>query len=266
MLVPALALALSAASAGAPAPAAHPDAAALRAALMRELRVVPGDGIGAAAAAWLESGKFVIAPAEKKLASYSAATRTIALSERAALEMGGGQDPAAFARRAAAAFVHEAQHAADLRESRGAPKSLEAELSAYAAEVVFLRRRLARDPDFAGLKGMDDLVRARLKVPAPAGDWWRVPFPPGRVREYLKAGEDRARVESWSLVRAGADGLPSLEKGLKEFGFLPFPPIDEACARETSVARFRSCRSLAGLLKRRLARFAALLQDDPLVR
>jgi hypothetical protein len=257
----ALAFALVAAPAGA---ADAPDPGVLRAALVRELRAVPGDDVGAAASAYLASPKVAFAvrtvsgrPAE---AAYLADSREIIISERYAREAGAGVDVETFARRIAATLVHEVEHAVDLREAAAAPKMREGELAAYGAEAVFLRRRLARDADYAGLAEMDRIVRRRLKLGPPDGPWWRRPIPEGEERRYRVAAEDHARIQYWYLVRAAAAGMAGVERAFDDSAL---PNAARACASQPPEKR-RSCRATAELLTRRVARFSALLESDPL--
>jgi hypothetical protein len=251
------------------ASAAAPGPAVLRAALVRELRSVPGDDVGAAAAEYLASPlvAFSVGPSRGSPASgfYRGARREIVIGEQYAREAGVGTDLETFARRISATAVHEIEHAIDLREAADVPKMREAELAAYGAEAVFLRRRLARDPDYAGLVGMDGIVRRRLKLDPPDGSWWRRPIPVGQERRYRDVSEDHARIQQWYLVRAAADGMKGIERAYGDAGALDAPDAALACAREPSPVRRRSCAAVAGLLARRIARFSALLKSDSLV-
>lgn len=236
---------------------------ALRAALIRELRSDPGDEIGVATADRLAAlGGLRVAPIAGAVAAFRPGDRRLTVDRDVLESAGKGVGDDVLARRLAATIVHELEHAFDLRESSRMPETKEPELAAYAASAVFLRRRLERDPDYAGLGEFDALIRGRLKAPPPPNRWWSAPIPPGEELRYRNAAEDHGRIQQWFLVRASADGVTGIERAFARVGALRFPPAALACPAEPEGPRRRLCAATAKLLAGRIARFSVLLEPD----
>ncbi len=244
-----------------PARAWSGDPGALRAALIRELRSDPTDDVGVASANLLASlgGGLRIAPLSKAAGEYRVRDRRLTVDRDYLESAGRGVDDEVLARRLAATIVHELEHSFDLRESGRSPHCREPELAAYAASAVFLRRRLERDPNYAGLGEFDAMVRRRLKAPPPPKRWWSSPIPPGEEIRYRDAAKDHYRIDEWLLARASADGLKGIERAFAWVGALRFPPAAQACQAESDETQRRVCTATVKLIRERIARFSALL-------
>lgn len=130
---------------------------------------------------------------------------------------------ASFARRTAVLVAHEIGHAI-YELNLGAddePAESEQELMCRYREVLFLRARLRREPDFMDLEAYDALMREAFKEPPPAGPWWSDPLPRWLTerrawdadyelrRRFPRRFEAFARRE-WYRQRLLDNGLPAL--------------------------------------------------------
>jgi hypothetical protein len=211
-------------------PAGAADVVALRAALAFELRAVAGDDVGWGASNLLLESSVALRLGQTPpgpdgrpaTASYATGKAEITIDEALTRE----KDEAVLARRVAPTVVHELEHArADLAVP-GAPVVLEGEWTAYAAQAVYLKRRLAQDPDY--LRGQKELGRLR-------GNY-----------EFL--------------ARAAAGGLDGLRRACEAEGvFKGLRPAAKVCGRLSGAER-KACEAAVAYYRARLAELRPALE------
>lgn len=209
------------------APSFAVDVTELRIALISELRAVSGDSLGWEASellltssVTLKIGSTPSGPDERAAtASYAVGKGEITVAETLAKE----KDAVLLARRIAPTVVHELEHARADFAAPGSPVVLEGELTAYAAESVFLRRRLAADKNY--------------------------------LADQKELGRLRGNYEFVS--RAGAGGLDALRDACEADGlFKGIEPLEAYCARLAGAER-KICRAPRSYFKSRLAELRA---------
>ena len=250
------------------APAGAVDARALRRALIAELRRDPGDDIGRATAEFLETSTTTlrVAPTHpdkrdgvSACAEYERGRGLITIDDRFVASAQGARGPRLLARRLAPTIVHEVEHARADTAVPGAPLMREGEFCAYAAEAAFLRRRLASDPEYAGLAEVDERAPRSHPRGRPSR-WWLDPLPPGDpVALVAPADAQRTRTNYWLVVRASAGGLGALERLLLDKKWVDLPDAKKACSPALDDARRRACGRSAERYRRRLTELGALL-------
>jgi hypothetical protein len=220
---PALLLLLSS-----PAPAA--DIVELRQALIGELRALGGDSVGWEASELLLASSVTLrigaTPAgpdgRAATASYAVGKHEITVAETLARE----KDAALLARRIAPTVVHELEHARADFAVPGAAVVVEGELTAYAAEAIFLRLRLAADPSY--LSAQKEL---------------------GRLRHNYEF-----------VSRAGAAGLDELRANCENEGvFKGLEPLELHCSRLSGKEKGH-CLKPASYFRARLETLRAALK------
>lgn len=251
----------------APAPARAADAASLRRALVHELRSQKDDPIGRAAADFLETSTTAlrVAPTHPDrdgavpAAEYEADRRVITVDDRLLASAEGARDLRLAAERLAPTLVHELEHARADAAVPGAPLMREGEFCAYAAEAAFLRRRLAGDPEYAGLAEVDERAPRSHPRGRPSR-WWLDPLPPGDpVSLVAPADAQRTRTNYWLVARASAGGLEALERLLLDLKWVDLPDAKKACSPALDDARRRACGRAAKRYRARLRELGALL-------
>lgn len=244
-----------------PAPSAHAvDPWELRRALILELRALPGDDIGFSAAQFLETSSITlrVAPTHpvkgptSAAAEYEPGSGLITIDDRFVASAQGARGLRLLATRLAPTVVHEVEHARADAAFPGSPLMREGEFCAYAAEAAFMRRRLAADPDYAGLGEIDERAPRSHPRARPAR-WWLDPLPPGEVDAFVAPADlFRRRTNYWLVVRASAAGLQALEQVLLRMKWVELPDSKRACSPALDDRRRRACGLAADRYKARL--------------